>query len=74
MEQDFYRERLEQQGLTVIVPPTEEREIVHRIIYEELCLGKVLPESRAAYQTIMDKLARQGAQAIILGWAWFKPG
>ena len=67
MEQSFYRERLERQGLGVIVPPSEERETVHRIIYEELCLGKVLPESRVAYRTIMDKLARQGAQAIVLG-------
>lgn len=67
MEQSFYRERLEQQGLRVIVPSTEERETVHSIIYEELCLGKVLPESRTAYRTIMDNLARQGAQAIILG-------
>ena len=67
MEQSFYRERLEQQGLRVIVPSTEERETVHSIIYEELCLGKVLPESRTAYRTIMDNLVRQGAQAIILG-------
>ena len=67
MTQDFYRERLEQSGLTVVVPTEVEREIVHRIIYEELCLGKVLPQSISAYQEIMKNLAEAGAQAIILG-------
>lgn len=67
MEQSFYRERLEQQGLQVITPCPEDSAAVHRIIYEELCLGQVLPESRAAYQKIMTRLAEQGAQSIILG-------
>lgn len=67
MEQRFYRERLEQQGLAVITPGAEDSAAVHRIIYEELCLGQVLPESRAAYQKIMTRLAEQGAQSIILG-------
>jgi len=67
MEQAFYRERLEQWGLAVVIPTEVEREIVHKIIYEELCLGKVLPESTSAYQAIMDNLAKAGAQAIILG-------
>jgi aspartate racemase len=68
MEQAFYRDRLsERYGLGVVVPDAEDREVVHRIIYEELCLGIVKPESRAAYRGIMGKLAAQGAQAIILG-------
>jgi aspartate racemase len=68
MEQDFYRARLEQQhGLTVLVPGAESREAVHRIIYEELCLGQVLPASRQIYQGVMADLVAQGAQAIILG-------
>ena len=67
MEQSFYSERLEQQGLEVITPCREDGAAVHRIIYEELCLGQVLPESRAVYQTIMASLTEQGAQAIILG-------
>ena len=68
MEQPFYRDRLgERHGLQVIVPGDRDREIVHRIIYEELCLGVVRPESRAEYQRIMAGLAAQGAQAIILG-------
>ena len=67
MEQSFYRERLEQQGLEVITPCAEDRATVHRIIYQELCLGQVLPESRTAYQKIMTRLSEQGAQSIILG-------
>ena len=68
MEQAFYRDRLvERHGLRVIVPGPEDREIVHRIIYEELCLGTVKAESRAEYRRIMASLAAQGAQAIILG-------
>ncbi len=68
MEQDFYRERLRQRhGLAVLVPAPEDRDIVHRVIYEELCLGKVVPESRGQYRRIMAGLMAQGAQAIILG-------
>jgi aspartate racemase len=46
MEQDFYKGRLEQQGLNVLVPSDEDREIVHRVIYQELCLGEVRESSR----------------------------
>jgi len=67
MEQSFYSERLAQQGLEVITPCAEDSATVHRIIYEELCLGQVLLESRTAYQKILTRLAEQGAQAIILG-------
>ncbi|MES2740722.1 MAG: aspartate/glutamate racemase family protein [Pseudomonadota bacterium] len=68
MEQDFYRERLRSRhGLTVLVPGAAERELVHQVIYQELCLGKVSPASRAAYGRVMADLAARGAQAIILG-------
>lgn len=68
MEQAFYRDRLsERHGLHVIVPSTEDRETIDRIIYEELCLGVVTQESREKYQRIMRSLATHGAQAIILG-------
>lgn len=68
MEQDFYLERLRQaHGLTALVPPPHDRDIVHRVIYDELCLGRIEPGSRAHYRRIMVDLARQGAQAIILG-------
>ncbi|MBK7794585.1 MAG: aspartate/glutamate racemase family protein [Betaproteobacteria bacterium] len=68
MEQAFYRDRLsERHGLQVVVPGPEDREALHRIIYQELCLGVVTAESRGAYRRILAKLAAQGAQAIILG-------
>ncbi|MBI3286199.1 MAG: aspartate/glutamate racemase family protein [Burkholderiales bacterium] len=68
MEQAFYRDRLSgRHGLKVIVPDDEQRDTIHRIIFEELCLGVVLPESRSAYSRIMAGLASQGAEAIILG-------
>lgn len=68
MEQAFYKARLlEHHGLQVVIPDLEDREIIHRIIYEELCLGRVKSESRAEYRRIMQDLADQGAEAIILG-------
>ncbi len=68
MEQAFYRERLsERHGLRVVVPNAEDRAAMHRIIFEELCLGAVLPESRRACRSIMERLTSQGAEAIILG-------
>jgi len=67
MEQAFYRERLEEQGLEVVVPELEDRELVHKIIYSELCLGQVHDSSRATYVSIVENLARDGAEAVILG-------
>lgn len=68
MEQAFYKDRLtDKHGLQVLVPPPEARDTVHRIIYEELCLGQVRDDSRQAYQATMAALVAQGAQAIILG-------
>lgn len=68
MEQPFYRVRLsERHGLRALVPGAEDRETIHRIIYEELCLGVVTAASRSEYRRIMESLASQGAQAIILG-------
>lgn len=67
MEQSFYIDRLRQQGLEVLLPVQAERDTVHRIIFEELCLGQVVDSSRQAYRSIMAGLVDQGAQAIILG-------
>jgi aspartate racemase len=68
MEDEFYRGRLESRhGPEVLVPPAEDRAIVHRIIYEELCLGRVLEDSRAQYRRVMDDLARRNAEGVILG-------
>lgn len=68
MEEDFYRGRLEQRHqLTVLTPPPAQRETVHRVIYDELCLGQIREESRAAYREIIADLAAAGAQGILLG-------
>lgn len=68
MEQAFYKERLrERHGLDVVVPDQHDRDIVHRIIYEELCLGRIVDASRDEYRRIIAGLVAQGAQAIILG-------
>lgn len=67
MEQDFYRDRLAGHGLDVLVPEAQDRALVHRVIYEELCLGIVREESRAAYAEVIGKLAARGAEGIILG-------
>jgi aspartate racemase len=68
MEQAFYRQRLiERHGLDVIVPDDDGRELVHKVIYEELCLGRIRDESREAYRRIISELAARGAQGVILG-------
>ncbi|MFD9074707.1 MULTISPECIES: aspartate/glutamate racemase family protein [Streptomyces] len=67
MEQDFYRDRLASHGLEVLVPDEAGRDVVHRVIYEELCLGVVRDESRAAYQEVIAALVRDGAEGVILG-------
>jgi aspartate racemase len=67
MEQDFYRRRLEQHGLTVLTPAQADRELVHQIIYQELCLGQVHETSRQAYLRVIAELGARGAQAVILG-------
>jgi aspartate racemase len=67
MEEAFYRDRLASHGLTVLVPEAPDRALVHRVIYDELCVGVVRPESRAAYQGVIRRLAEAGAEGIILG-------
>lgn len=68
MEEDFYRGRLEERhGLSVLVPREADRALVHRVIYDELCLGQTLDRSRAEYRRIIAELADRGAQGVILG-------
>lgn len=68
MEQDFYRQRLQDRhGLQVLVPDADDRRIVHDVIYDELCRGVTHDPSRDAYRRVMDDLVARGAQAIILG-------
>lgn len=67
MERSFYRDRLAARGLEVVVPAAPDRELVHRVIYDELCLGQVREESRSAYVAVIDRLVAQGCQAVIVG-------
>ena len=68
MEQDFYVGRLrDRHGLEVLVPDADDRQIVHRVIYEELCVGVIDDDSRDEYRRIMSGLAERGAEAILLG-------
>ena len=67
MQQDFYKNVLIRQGIEVIIPNDDDVDVVNRIIYDELCLGKILEESKAVYLDIIHKLARNEAQGIILG-------
>jgi len=68
MEQEFYKGRLiKKYGLKVIVPNAEDRKMVHNIIYQELCLGQIIQNSKIEYLRIIKQLSTQGAQAVILG-------
>lgn len=68
MEQAFYRDRLRtMHGIDTLVPDAAGRDDVHRIIYDELCRGRIEPASRAIYRRIIEDLVRDGAQGIIFG-------
>lgn len=67
MEQEFYKGRLNQSEIEVLVPDAAGRKVVHDIIYQELCLGVIRDESRAQYRKIIAELVEQGAEAITLG-------
>ena len=63
MEQDFYKERLIQSGLKVLIPETPQRELINRVI----CPGTMSPEARSGFLSIIRELAQKGAQGVILG-------
>ncbi|HWE52923.1 MAG TPA: aspartate/glutamate racemase family protein [Bryobacteraceae bacterium] len=68
MEQEFYKGRLQDRhGLEVVIPEEKDREEIHRVIYDELCLGKILDSSRDTFRTIIGRLIDQGAEGIIFG-------
>jgi aspartate racemase len=67
MEMDFYAERMARHGIEVLVPPAEDRTVVHRVIYGELTLGKIEQESREEYRRIMTDLAADGCEGMIYG-------
>ncbi|MEN8699657.1 aspartate/glutamate racemase family protein [Bacillus infantis] len=67
MEQPFYKKILEKNGIEVLVPEEEDRELVHEVIFGELCRGEFKGESKTAYLDIINRLEKKGAQGIILG-------
>ncbi len=68
MEEDFYRGRLAgNHGLDVRIPEAPDRELVHRVIYDELVAGEIRQESKREYVRIIDSLVRQGAEGVVLG-------
>ena len=67
MEQDFYRERLVGHGLDVLVPDAADRAEIHRIIFEELCLGRIESSSREFFARTITALAERGAEGVLLG-------
>src|SRR5687767_11649953 len=67
MSQPFYADRLAASGLEVLVPSAEDRAVVHRIIYEELCLGVIREESREEYRRVIRALVAAGAEGVIYG-------
>lgn len=68
MEQDFYKDRLNEKfGIEVIIPEEADREFIHNVIYHEIMMGELKKESKDGYKRIIDKLVAEGAEAIILG-------
>jgi len=67
MEQDFYKSRLEAKDIKVLIPNNDDREIVNRVIYQELCLGKIKQDSREEFKRIIKGLVEEGAEGVILG-------
>ncbi|WP_230657114.1 aspartate/glutamate racemase family protein [Psychrobacter sp. I-STPA10] len=67
MTQDFYKQRLLDANLSVLIPDDTQRDDIHRIIYDELCQGQILDSSRQRYQQVIASLAQQGAEGVILG-------
>ena len=67
MEQDFYKSKLIEKGINVIIPDKSDIEIINKVIYDELCLGTINYDSKKKFLEIVDKLRNKGAEGIILG-------
>ena len=67
MKQDFYKDRLSDRGIEVIIPDDVDVDVVNRIIFEELCVGKINEKSRKIFQKIIEKMQEKGAEGVILG-------
>lgn len=67
MQKDFYKKMLNLKGIDVVVPHLHQQEIVHSIIYDELCLGRILEESKQQYISIINDFIEDGVQGVVLG-------
>lgn len=67
MEQDFYKSRIASNGIKVLIPNPEDRDVINKVIYEELCLGNIQQSSRDYYKKVIRKLVEDGAEGVILG-------
>ena len=67
MQQDFIKGRLAERGLEVLIPEDNDMEMINRVIFEELCVGKILPESKREFLKVIEKLQNRGAEGVILG-------
>ncbi|MFC5734570.1 aspartate/glutamate racemase family protein [Cytobacillus gottheilii] len=67
MEQPFYKDILSKHGIETIIPNEADRQMVHSVIFDELCQGRFLEDSRVKYQELISKLEAEGAQGVILG-------
>jgi aspartate racemase len=67
MDEPFYRERLAARGLAVLLPDAADRDMVNRVIYDELCMGRIVDASRVQYRRVIDRLVADGAEGIIFG-------
>lgn len=67
MLEDFYKARIIEQGIEVLIPNAEQIELINQVIFDELCLGQINPSSRAKFQQIIDSLKQQSAEGVILG-------
>ncbi|MGE8022610.1 aspartate/glutamate racemase family protein [Peribacillus frigoritolerans] len=67
MEQDFYKTRIETNGIKVLIPSEEDRKVINKVIYEELCLGEIQQSSRDYYKKVIKGLVDDGSEGIILG-------
>ena len=67
MQQDFIKGRLAERGLEVLIPEDNDMEMINRVIFDELCVGKILPESKRKFLKVIEKLQNRGAEGVILG-------
>ena len=67
MEQDFYKSRIQSENIEVLIPDEKDRDLINKTIFNELCLGTILPSSKDYFKRVIEGLSAEGAEGIILG-------